>query len=95
MTTDPARTAASVTPYPDGPLVVRGDFVLCDLDGTPIGPPGRTVALCRCGRSGRRPFCDGSHRTAPRRRAGTAHDEPPPDSPPESPDSPAACCNSA
>lgn len=60
--------AASVVPYPDGPLVVRGDFALTDLDGAPLAPPGRTVALCRCGRSARKPFCDGSHRNAARGR---------------------------
>ena len=59
--------AASVTVYPDGPLVLRGDFELCDIDGAPIetgGTVGRTVALCRCGRSALKPLCDGSHKNA-------------------------------
>jgi CDGSH-type Zn-finger protein len=51
---------ARITPYPDGPLIVRGDFMIIDLGGEEI-PSGRAVALCRCGRSGRKPFCDGSH----------------------------------
>lgn len=55
--------AASVTVYPDGPLVLRGDFELCDLDGVPV-ETGRTVALCRCGRSALKPLCDGSHKNA-------------------------------
>ncbi|HST46315.1 CDGSH iron-sulfur domain-containing protein [Jatrophihabitans sp.] len=58
--------AARITPYPDGPLIVRGDFALCELDGTPIPRSGRAVALCRCGRSAVKPFCDGSHRLAGR-----------------------------
>jgi CDGSH-type Zn-finger protein len=49
---------AVITPYPDGPLIVRGDFELCELDGTPIPRSGRVVALCRCGRSAVKPFCD-------------------------------------
>ncbi|HJQ44554.1 MAG TPA: CDGSH iron-sulfur domain-containing protein [Jatrophihabitantaceae bacterium] len=49
-----------VTPYPDGPLVIRGDFVISDVCGNEI-PSGRAVALCRCGRSARKPFCDGTH----------------------------------
>lgn len=53
---------ARVTPYRDGPYLLRGAFELTDQDGEPI-PCGRsTVALCRCGRSQLRPFCDGTHK---------------------------------
>jgi len=58
--------ASTVTVYPDGPLIVRGDFALRDVDGEQI-TAGHTVALCRCGRSALKPFCDGSHKT---RRVG-------------------------
>jgi CDGSH-type Zn-finger protein len=54
--------AAVITPYRDGPLVVRGPFRLVDQDGTEIDVDRETVALCRCGRSRLRPFCDGSHK---------------------------------
>jgi hypothetical protein len=53
---------ASITAYPDGPLIVRGEFRLVDVDGQEIDPGRRTVALCRCGRSALKPFCDGSHK---------------------------------
>jgi CDGSH-type Zn-finger protein len=55
--------AASLTVYPDGPLVLRGDFEIRSLDGAPV-ESGRTVALCRCGRSAVKPFCDGSHKNS-------------------------------
>ncbi|MGY1728758.1 CDGSH iron-sulfur domain-containing protein [Geodermatophilus sp. SYSU D01062] len=58
----PAEGAATITPYRDGPLIVRGDFRLVDQDGAEIDPGRRTVALCRCGKSGIKPFCDGSHK---------------------------------
>jgi CDGSH-type Zn-finger protein len=51
----------SITPYRDGPLLVRGEFELLDQDGNVIPNERETVALCRCGRSRIRPFCDGSH----------------------------------
>ncbi|SDY62543.1 Zn-finger domain of CDGSH type-containing protein [Modestobacter sp. DSM 44400] len=54
--------AATITPYRDGPLIVRGDFRLVDTDGVEIDPGRRTVALCRCGKSGIKPFCDGTHK---------------------------------
>jgi CDGSH-type Zn-finger protein len=57
MTDRPVR----ITPYRDGPLLVRGDFEIVDQDGAPIDAGRDTVALCRCGRSRMRPFCDGSH----------------------------------
>jgi CDGSH-type Zn-finger protein len=55
---------ATITPYRDGPLIVRGDFRLVDQDGTEIDPGRETVALCRCGKSGIKPFCDGTHKRA-------------------------------
>lgn len=62
----PVQARVTITPYPDGPLIVRGAFELCDLDGTPIERSGKAVALCRCGRSALKPFCDGSHKLASR-----------------------------
>jgi CDGSH-type Zn-finger protein len=53
---------ATITPYRDGPYLVRGSFVLCDQDGLEIPLGRRTIALCRCGKSRTRPFCDGTHR---------------------------------
>ena len=55
-------TAATITPYRDGPLIVRGNFRLQDQDGGEIDPGRETIALCRCGKSGIKPFCDGSHK---------------------------------
>jgi len=51
-----------ITPYRDGPLLVRGDYRLEDQEGNEIEPGREVVALCRCGRSRIRPFCDGSHK---------------------------------
>lgn len=59
---------AIVTVYPDGPLVIRGDFTVCGVDGVPI-ETGPTVALCRCGRSATKPLCDGGHHRARRSNA--------------------------
>ena len=51
-----------LTPYPNGPYLVRGDFRLTDPDGGEIDPHRKTIALCRCGASRRKPFCDGTHK---------------------------------
>ncbi|WP_433603945.1 CDGSH iron-sulfur domain-containing protein [Dactylosporangium sp. CA-139114] len=53
---------ATVTPCEDGPLLLRGTFTLTTQDGEVIDPGRRTVALCRCGRSAIKPFCDGTHK---------------------------------
>jgi CDGSH-type Zn-finger protein len=58
----PGMDEATITPYRDGPLLVRGSFKLLDQDGNEIDPGRETVALCRCGKSRLRPFCDGSHK---------------------------------
>jgi CDGSH-type Zn-finger protein len=57
-----AEPTATITPYRDGPLIVRGDFRLTDTEGNEIDPGRKTVALCRCGKSGIKPFCDGTHK---------------------------------
>lgn len=54
--------AVSVTVYENGPLVLRGEFTLLTQDGQVVDPGRRTVALCRCGRSALKPFCDGTHK---------------------------------
>jgi CDGSH-type Zn-finger protein len=58
----PTGAGATITPYRDGPLIVRGDFRLLDQDGGEIDPGRATIALCRCGKSAIKPFCDGSHK---------------------------------
>ena len=56
------RGPVTITAYPDGPLLVRGDVELQDDTGQPIEARRRTVALCRCGLSTIKPFCDGTHK---------------------------------
>jgi CDGSH-type Zn-finger protein len=51
-----------VTPYRNGPYLIRGPFALTDQDGNQIEVNRPVVALCRCGRSQNRPFCDGTHK---------------------------------
>lgn len=52
----------SITVCPRGPLLVRGDFEILDAEGQPIERTRETVALCRCGASAIKPYCDGSHK---------------------------------
>lgn len=51
----------TVAPAPNGPLFLRGRIRIVDGDGRLIREDTR-VALCRCGASENKPFCDGSHR---------------------------------
>lgn len=46
-----------------GPYLVTGRVTLTDCDGNPFTITGANIALCRCGGSQTKPFCDGSHRT--------------------------------
>lgn len=59
---DRARPWASVTACPNGPLLVRGDVEILLADGEPAPRRRQTVALCRCGASAIKPWCDGSHK---------------------------------
>ena len=51
-----------ITPYRNGPYLVRGAVTVVDQDGVEIPVNRKVVALCRCGRSQLRPFCDGTHK---------------------------------
>lgn len=47
----------------NGPLLVEGAIIIIDADGNrfAVNPDKPAVALCRCGQSANRPFCDGAH----------------------------------
>ncbi|MEP7071392.1 MAG: CDGSH iron-sulfur domain-containing protein [Verrucomicrobiota bacterium] len=44
----------------NGPLILNGPVELRDSDGKTI-PTEKRIALCRCGASTDKPFCDGAH----------------------------------
>ncbi len=46
---------------PNGPLVVSGLENMTAPSGKPIAATRPVMALCRCGRSGEKPYCDGTH----------------------------------
>lgn len=59
----PAETPpdpATIVPLQDGPLILHGRVQILDRDGNVIREDTR-VALCRCGHSRNKPFCDDSH----------------------------------
>ena len=46
----------------NGPLLVSGDVEFVDGEGKPLTAAKQPAALCRCGQSSTKPFCDGAHR---------------------------------
>jgi uncharacterized Fe-S cluster protein YjdI len=50
-----------VQPRPNGPLFVRGDIEVIDAEGNVTRRATRS-ALCRCGQSSNKPYCDLTHR---------------------------------
>jgi 3-phenylpropionate/trans-cinnamate dioxygenase ferredoxin subunit len=44
----------------NGPLIVNGPVELKDSEGN-VYPEQKRMALCRCGASTEKPFCDGTH----------------------------------
>lgn len=52
-----------ITVINNGPIRVEGDDIeLLDAQGNRYGLAGRKrISLCRCGKSGNKPFCDGQH----------------------------------
>ena len=57
---EPSADVPEITAVRDGPLYVRGRHALADHEGSPVDG-GPRVALCRCGHSKNKPFCDNSH----------------------------------
>jgi len=51
----------TITPLDDGPYLVKGPVKIVDASGNEFRVQGKTVALCRCGTSSTKPFCDGTH----------------------------------
>ena len=58
----PNPGSASVVICPNGPILVRGDFDVLTPSGEPVPRQRKTVALCRCGASAIKPYCDGTHK---------------------------------
>jgi CDGSH-type Zn-finger protein len=70
--------ATKLTVRNDGSVKVEGDFEIVDMEGKPFGLGGRTnVALCRCGHSENKPFCDGAHKKVGFQSTIKAFDLPP------------------
>jgi CDGSH-type Zn-finger protein len=60
----PPHVPAVITVRKNGSLLVTGDVLLVDHEGKPIPRINEkpNIALCRCGQSARKPFCDGAHK---------------------------------
>ena len=61
-TTDKKKSLTIVEVIDDGPLKISGNIILKDLKKDIINNPAE-VFLCRCGRSGNKPYCDDSHKS--------------------------------
>lgn len=46
----------------NGPYLVTGPVTLTDCDGNVYEVQGENIALCRCGQSSTKPFCDATHK---------------------------------
>ena len=55
----------SITVRLNGPYRIQGPVKIVDVDGNEFQAPSdkEFIALCRCGHSSTKPFCDGTHRT--------------------------------
>ena len=54
--------AVKITIRPSGPYLVEGDVELLDVNGAKIDTSDKPrIALCRCGASVTKPYCDGTH----------------------------------
>jgi uncharacterized Fe-S cluster protein YjdI/CDGSH-type Zn-finger protein len=58
---EPAPEEMIVSPRTNGPLFLRGQIRITDRLGNVVREAAR-VALCRCGQSDNKPYCDGTHR---------------------------------
>lgn len=61
MENKPANEMQKIVMAENGPYLLEGKFVFVNHEGIETIKEGK-VALCRCGNSGNKPFCDGTHR---------------------------------
>lgn len=52
---------------PAGPMLVRGDLVIEDAEGTRHRTTRPVSAVCRCNKSATKPWCDGTHKLLPKK----------------------------
>ncbi len=57
-------TYAKIQVVKGGPLLVSGNFLIRDIYKKKIRIDNQLVSLCRCGKSRRKPFCDGNHHSS-------------------------------
>ncbi len=57
---DTGMAGVTITVRKNGPRLVSGRVEVRDADGN-VYPAKETMALCRCGASTKKPFCDGTH----------------------------------
>ena len=50
----------TITATKNGPYAVTGPVTITDHNGRKIDQPAQ-IALCRCGQSANKPYCDGTH----------------------------------
>ncbi|MBI2494958.1 MAG: CDGSH iron-sulfur domain-containing protein [Candidatus Omnitrophica bacterium] len=55
--------AATITVLSNGPILVKGEVEVNDAQGKPLAMKDGAVYLCRCGASGTKPRCDGTHKS--------------------------------
>ena len=55
-----AMAQVTIETIRNGPYIVTGEVELIDADGNKF-PVEKRMALCRCGASTEKPFCDGTH----------------------------------
>jgi hypothetical protein len=53
--------AVKIQIMPNGPAIVEGAFEVTNAAGENLADGKSRVALCRCGASNKKPFCDGTH----------------------------------
>lgn len=59
--------SVTVRVCPEGPMIVRGAQVVLDELGREHEVTRPVVALCGCGKSARKPWCDSTHKSIPDR----------------------------
>lgn len=58
---DVIKPATEITLLKDGPVKIKGNFIVLDENGCAIKTP-KYISLCRCGASKNKPYCDNSHK---------------------------------